>query len=292
MSSGATRKPVTLVDDHLAECAAIEGDDGRPARLRLGGDHAERLVPPCRAENDGRARHRLPERRSRHRWMDADARLGPSRVDPLPRVFGVIAVAVDIDTDPCRPGDVDGLGRSLLRAQPAGEDGALPRRRRPVDELASGTQGGRIASTGTTRRQALAWNSDTPATVGGASRSRRVTKRGGDRLVRGQVERVHHRRAQCGGEPDRGRVEGVVVDDVVSVLAHSGVDARRTRSRPRPSSPSAGAGSPVERGAQRPVIDAGIDHRNARHLRSGGGVEVDLVTPADQPAREVGNEGL
>ena len=48
MSSGATRKPVTLVDDHLAERAALEGDDRSPARLRFGGDHPERLVPPCR----------------------------------------------------------------------------------------------------------------------------------------------------------------------------------------------------------------------------------------------------
>ena len=48
MSSGATRKPVTLVDDHLAERAAFESDDGSPARLRFGRDHAERLVPPCR----------------------------------------------------------------------------------------------------------------------------------------------------------------------------------------------------------------------------------------------------
>ena len=34
-----------------------------------------------------------------------------------------------------------------------------------------GTRGGRIAATGTIRRQALAWNSDTPATVGGLSES-------------------------------------------------------------------------------------------------------------------------
>ena len=100
--------------------------------------------------------------------MNGDTRLGPSRVDPLSCVFGVIAVAVDVDSDSCRLGDVDGFGRSLLRAQPAGEDGAIPS---VGDQLMSavGTQGGRIASTATTRRQALAWNADTPATVGGAS---------------------------------------------------------------------------------------------------------------------------
>ncbi len=164
----------------------------------------------------------------------------------------------------------------------------------PVDDhvmSAVGTQGGRIASTGTTRRQALAWNPDTPATVGGASPLRRVTKRGGDRLVRGQVERVHDRRVQCGGEPDRRRVEGVIVDNVVSVLTHSGVDARERRLG-RGEFAIGGAGRSVERGAQRLGIDPGIDHRNARHLRSGGGVEVDLVTSVDEPARQVGHEGL
>ena len=60
MSSGATRKPVTPVDDHLTERTAPEGDDGRPARLRLGGGHAERLLPPCGTQDDGRARHHLP----------------------------------------------------------------------------------------------------------------------------------------------------------------------------------------------------------------------------------------
>src|SRR6476469_2120205 len=118
-----------LVDDDLTECAAIEGDDGCPARLGLGGDHAERLVPLRRAENDGRARHRLPERRSRHGWMDADARLGPLWIDPGAHIFGVVAVPVDIDTDPCRPGDVDGFRCPLFRAQPAGENRPIPRPR-------------------------------------------------------------------------------------------------------------------------------------------------------------------
>src|SRR6476646_3984686 len=65
--------------------------------------------------------------------MNAHARLDPSRVDSLLGVPGVIAVAVDIDADSCLLGDVDGFGCSLLGAQPAGVDGALPLRR-PVDE--------------------------------------------------------------------------------------------------------------------------------------------------------------
>ena len=85
------------VDDHLAECAATEGDDRSAARLRLGGDHAERLLPPCRAQDDGCARHRFPEWRSRNTPDGPHARIGASRIDPLPRVLGVIGVAVDID---------------------------------------------------------------------------------------------------------------------------------------------------------------------------------------------------
>ena len=102
---------------------------------------------------------------------------------------------------------------------------------------------------------------------------------------------MDHRSAQSGGEPDRGRVEGVVVDDVVLVLAHSGVDAGE-RALGRGRRAIGGAGSSIERGAQRPVVDSGVDDRNAWNVRSGGRVEVDLVTSADQPARKVGNEGL
>src|SRR5438445_10564792 len=122
--AGSDQEACQLVDNHLAECAALEGDYGSPARLRFGGDHAERLLPHCGAQSDGSPSHCLPERRSRHCWMNADTPLGPSRVDPLPCVYGVIAVAVYIDTRSCRLGDVDGFRRTLLWAQPAGEDGA------------------------------------------------------------------------------------------------------------------------------------------------------------------------
>ena len=181
--------------------------------------------------------------------MNADARLGASRVDPLPRVFGVVGVAVDIDPDPCRAGDLDRLARSLLRAQPAGEDRALPRRRRPADERASGRTAGGSRRPGRpgARRSPGTRTRRQPSAV--ASEPRRVSERVGDRRVGRQVERVHDRRAQCRGEADRGRVEGVIVDDVVSVLPHSGVDARRTPPRPRPTARSARAGSSVERAA-------------------------------------------
>src|SRR5512132_1252085 len=54
---GSDEGPGPLVHYDFAECAAIEGDDRCPARLRLSGDHAERLVPFRGAENDGRACH-------------------------------------------------------------------------------------------------------------------------------------------------------------------------------------------------------------------------------------------
>src|SRR2546429_9258068 len=66
--------------------------------------------------------------------MEGDARLRPLRLDSLACISRVIAVAVDVDADPGLPGDVDGLGRSLLRAQPAGEDGPVRFGRRPADE--------------------------------------------------------------------------------------------------------------------------------------------------------------
>src|SRR5215831_2030893 len=43
------------VGDHLTERAAPERYHGCPAGLRLGGGHAERLVPPSRVQNDNGA---------------------------------------------------------------------------------------------------------------------------------------------------------------------------------------------------------------------------------------------
>ncbi len=154
------------VEDHFIECAAAEGHDGCPARLRLGGDHPERLLPPGRAQHDGRARHHLPDGGSRNAWMNRDARIVASRVDPFPGVFGVVAVAVDIDRDARSLRDLDRLGRSLLRAQPAGEDRALPALTATSGSTASGRtaagsrrlgrRGAKRSPGARTRRQPLA----------------------------------------------------------------------------------------------------------------------------------------
>src|ERR1700722_6555559 len=56
------------VHDDLGEPTAPERDDGSAARLSVGGRHAERLVPPGRAEHDRRAGHGRPHGRARHSW--------------------------------------------------------------------------------------------------------------------------------------------------------------------------------------------------------------------------------
>src|SRR5256714_9144633 len=85
-----------LHDDFL-ERATAERHNRRAARLRLGGEHPERLGPPGGAENHPGAAHRIPERRSRDSRMNADARGAASRADPLARAVGGTAVAPDID---------------------------------------------------------------------------------------------------------------------------------------------------------------------------------------------------
>ena len=120
---------------------------------------------------------------------------------------------------------------------------------------------------------------------------RGLAKRGRDRRVRGQVERVHDWRIQSCGEGDRGRVEGVIVDQVVTVLPDRGVGAGKGRlSQGRVGVRR--AGGPVQGGRQGPRIDAGVDDRDPWYLRSGGRVHVDLVAPAGQAARKIGHEGL
>ena len=52
-----------------------------------------------------------------------------------------------------------------------------------------------------------------------------VTKRVGNRRVGRKVKRMHHRRACRSRERDRGRIEGVIVDNVVRFPAHGVVDA-------------------------------------------------------------------
>src|ERR1700722_5083518 len=58
------------VGDDLGESAALERDDRRPGRLRIGSGHAEWLVPHGRADHDRRLGHGRPERGPRYRRMD------------------------------------------------------------------------------------------------------------------------------------------------------------------------------------------------------------------------------
>ncbi len=164
--AGRNQEARLPVEDHFLERAAPEGHDGCPARLRLGGDHPERLFPPGRAENDRCTTKRLPDDGSRNAWVDDDARIGAAGVDSLPRVLRVIAVAVNVDPDVCRTRNFDRLDRSLLGTQPAGKDRAFPGRCATSESIRVGTNGARITSTETSRRQALAWHADTTATVG------------------------------------------------------------------------------------------------------------------------------
>src|SRR5580704_1910196 len=121
------------VHDYPAEPAAIERDDRSPARLGIGGGHAEGLVPPGRADHDRGAGHDRPHRCSGHALVHGHAWLVASGVDPFSGVVGVIDVAVDVDPGSGRLGNVDRLGGSFLGTEPAGEDGAVSGRIRPGD---------------------------------------------------------------------------------------------------------------------------------------------------------------
>src|SRR5215831_15899366 len=122
------------VHDHLTESAAPERDNGGPARLRLGGGHPEGLIPTGGIQHHGRARHGLPQRAPGHPRVNGHPGPGPPRVDLLPAVPRIVDVAVDVDRHSRRPGDVDGLGRALLRAQPARVQRAAPGRPRPGND--------------------------------------------------------------------------------------------------------------------------------------------------------------
>ena len=78
--------------------------------------------------------------------MYRHARQGPARADLFPGVAGVVDVAVDVDRDSRRAGDIDGLGGSLLGAQPPANTAPAPAE--PDQAIdAVGTSGGRMAST-------------------------------------------------------------------------------------------------------------------------------------------------
>ena len=222
-SPGATRAAGLAVDDHLGERAAPERDDGSAAGLCLGGDHPERLLPLRRAEHDGRAGHRLPQRRLRHGRVNGDPVLGAARVDLLPRVVGVVGIAVDGDLDAGEPRDGDRLGGALLGAEPAGEQRARSRGEREGD-LPRRDERRQDRADGTMRRHASAWLCETQATTGGdlcrtAWRSAPATAASGGRCTVCTMGT-----SSVVAQIDRGCVEGVVVDDVVAAVAHQVVD--------------------------------------------------------------------
>ena len=217
---------------------------------------------------------------------------GSSRVDLFPAVLGVVGVAVDIDRHSGRAGDVDGLGGALLGTQPAREYGALPGRRRPGDGA-----GGHVG-----RQDRV--DADDPAPGAGLERRYRghrrrpagpggLPKRCRHRLVRGQVERMHHRRtaapSRAGRRARRRRDCGP---------RRTGSAARsdrrwRTQARPPPVGPRPGGPErPVERARESLGVDSGVDHLDPRDLRPGGGVDVHVVSPAGQSAGQIGHEGL
>ena len=105
----------------------------------------------------------------------------------------------DVDPDACRPRDFDRLDGSLLRTQPAGEQRAVARCWRPADQPV-GTNGGKIASTETMSRQALAWDADTPATVGAGSAPSGMSQRVGNRRLGGRWSVCTTGALQCGRE--------------------------------------------------------------------------------------------
>src|SRR4029077_3550730 len=63
------------VDDDLRQRAATVGNHGSPGGLRLGGDHAKRLLPFGRTEDRARVRHDPPQLRPHYATMNRDAGL-------------------------------------------------------------------------------------------------------------------------------------------------------------------------------------------------------------------------
>ena len=146
----------------------------------------------------------------------------PPGGDLVSCVVGVVHVAVYVDPGSGRLGDVDRLGGSLLGTQPASEHNAVPGRVRPGDGTGRHIRrqdrvdpGDRAPDAGLEHGHAGHGRRMT-APCGLAERG--LAERGRDRLVRRQVERVHHRRVQSCGQADRGCVEGVIVDQVITVL--------------------------------------------------------------------------
>jgi len=187
MSSGATRKPVRRSSTITSPSAPrSKATTGVPDACASAANHAEWLVPPGRANDDGRSSHRLPERRAGHSRMNADAWLGPVAGRSSSRAYSAyIAVAVTSMRTPAAWAMSIASACSLLR-------GSACRRRwppsppvdRPVDEVRrhAGREDSVQPRRSGARRLPGTWI--TPATVGGESPCTGVAKRGGDRLVR------------------------------------------------------------------------------------------------------------
>src|SRR5258708_3936601 len=114
-----------LVDHHLRERAAPKRHHRGAARLRLGGDHPERLIPAGGTQHDRCTRHRLPELRSRNARAYQHIPIAAPRIDPLAGVAVVVAVAEQLERDTRRAGDLDRLGGAFLGAEPACKDRPL-----------------------------------------------------------------------------------------------------------------------------------------------------------------------
>ncbi len=189
--------------------------------------------------------------------------------------------------------------------QPAREQRALPGRPRPGDDAH-----GRVGREDRVDGDDPAPGIRLEGRYGGHGRRSAapgyMTNRRRHSLVRGQVERVHHRCLQGRREPDGGRIEGVIVDHVVPDHLHGHVGGgesglgRRGRCRCRFGRRRFGRrrfargwpARPVERARQKPGIDSGVDHLNPGDLRSGGSVDVHLVPPSGQAAGQIGHKRL
>ena len=212
------------VDDHLTERPASERHDRRAARLCLGGDHPERLVPPRGTQHDGRAGHRRPTARFAARPVNRHAgslargsicsRRSGRRRRRRRRRSGIRRPA-RCRSPPRRPSPGSACPRRRAVPGASRDQGIDVRGYVGREDRIDGDDPAPRARPGTRRRT---------ATVGGGPRRGALPQRRRDRRVGRQMKRVHHRRAQRRRERDRGRVEGVVVDDVVAPC-RSRVDA-------------------------------------------------------------------
>ena len=160
--------------------------------------------------------------------MNPHARLRPPRANLITGISCVVRVAVHVDGKPDGTGDVDSFCGSLFRAQPTGEDGAVPGRPCPGDDARGYAR----------RKDRVDTHVPAPGSLleGGHGRDGRRPDGAGrlgkcplHRLNWRKVQRVQHRNTQGGCEPDRRFVECVVVYHVIPGLPHLRVRSREAR---------------------------------------------------------------